>query len=118
MRKCPICGGREIFKSYFRLADRCPTCSYPFEREDGYWVGALIVNIAVAETWFAVLFAGTLIATLPEVPWEPLLIVALVTNGILPIVFYPFSKTVWMAIDLFIHPSHYVVAGEHAKRSA
>ncbi len=110
LRRCPICGGRKIFTTYFRLAERCPTCGYPFEREEGYWVGALIVNITVAETWFAILFIATLLLTLPDVAWQPLLIVALVTNGILPIVFYPFSKTLWMALDLFIHPSHYVAA--------
>ncbi len=50
------------------------------------------------------LFVGTLIATLPEVEWVPLAIVALVTNGLLPIVFYPHSKTIWMALDLYWHP--------------
>lgn len=78
----------------------------------------MIVNIAIAETWFALLFVGTLIATLPDVPWQPLLIVALVTNGILPVLFYPFSKTVWMAIDLYIHPSHYAVAAQHLRSAS
>ncbi len=86
------------------MVERCPECGYSFAREDGYWVGALIVNIAVAEAWFAVLFAAVVLATMPDVTWQPLLVVAVVTNGILPIVFYPYSKTLWMAVDLHIHP--------------
>ncbi|HWL65308.1 MAG TPA: hypothetical protein VNP73_04975, partial [Actinomycetota bacterium] len=81
-----------------------PDCGYNFERESGYWVGALIVNIAVAEIWFFVLLMAVLLASMPDVAWGPLLVVALVTNGLLPIFFYPYSKSLWMAIDLYIHP--------------
>ncbi|MFN2594208.1 MAG: DUF983 domain-containing protein [Actinomycetota bacterium] len=102
-KRCPICGGKNIFASWSQLKERCPTCGYTFSREDGYWVGAMIVNIAVAELWFFLLFVGVIIATIPDIPWVPLLIIALVTNGLLPIVFYPRSKTVWMSLDTFFH---------------
>jgi uncharacterized protein (DUF983 family) len=104
-KRCPICGSRDIFAAWSQLKDLCPTCGYTFVREDGYWVGAMIVNIAVAELWFFVLFVGVIAATIPDIPWQPLLVIALVTNGVLPIVFYPRSKTVWMGLDLFFHPA-------------
>lgn len=86
------------------MKPRCDVCGYSFEREEGYWTGAMIVNIAVCEAWFFLLFIGTVLLTLPDVAWAALLLVALVTNGLLPIVFYPFSKTIWMALDLYAHP--------------
>ncbi|MGH2755292.1 MAG: DUF983 domain-containing protein [Actinomycetota bacterium] len=104
-RRCPRCGEGKAFDSYFRLRTHCPVCRYPFEREEGYWTGAMIVNIAACEIWFFVLLVGVLIATAPDVDWGTVLIVALVTNGLLPIVFYPFSKTIWMALDLHFHPA-------------
>jgi uncharacterized protein (DUF983 family) len=104
LKRCPVCGQKKIFDGFFRLKKSCPNCGYVFERQDGYWVGAMIINIAVAEAWFFLLFMIVLISTLPEVPWLPLLAVALVTNGLLPVIFYPHSKTLWMAIDLYIHP--------------
>jgi uncharacterized protein (DUF983 family) len=103
-KRCPRCGQKKIFESFFTLPRACPNCGYVFERQEGYWVGAMIVNIAVAEAWFFILFIGVLIATMPDIAWQPLLLVALVTNGLLPIVFYPHSKTFWMAIDLYVHP--------------
>ncbi len=103
-RRCPQCGHKGIFRSWGTLHPACPNCHYRFEREDGYWVGALTINLAVAEVLFALLFVGTIFATLPDIAWKPLLVVALVTNGIVPILFYPFSKTLWMAIDLYFHP--------------
>lgn len=109
-RRCPVCGGKNIFSGWFTLRDSCPTCGYQFEREEGYFVSAIIVNMAVIEGIFLVAFLVTILATAPEVPWAPLLILAGVMNVIVPIVFYPFSKTVWMAIDLYFHP---IEAGEH-----
>jgi len=99
-RRCPRCGNAGIFNSYFKLKENCPTCGYSFERESGYWVGAMTVNMAVAEAMFFVVFIVVVLATMPDVEWIPLLLVALITNAIVPVLFYPFSKTVWMAGDL------------------
>jgi uncharacterized protein (DUF983 family) len=103
-RRCPVCGNKNIFLSWFKLRDSCPSCGYIFAREDGYWVSAIIVNMAVIEGVFLVAFLITVLATAPEVPWAPLLILTGVMNVIVPILFYPYSKTVWMAVDLYFHP--------------
>jgi hypothetical protein len=92
-----------VFSSYFKMNDLCDVCGYAFAREEGYWVGALIVNIAVVEAWFAMLFVAVILLTMPEIAWTWLLIVAIITNGILPVIFYPYSKTLWMALDLYFH---------------
>lgn len=85
------------------MVERCPGCGLRFEREEGYWVGAMIVNIAVAEIAFlAVLVAGIALAW-PDVPWGLLTIVAVGVNAVVPIAFYPYSKTIWMALDVLLH---------------
>jgi uncharacterized protein (DUF983 family) len=104
-RRCPNCGRGKAFETYFKLKDRCEVCGYSFYREEGYWTGAMIMNIAACEVWFFALFVGTLLFTWPDIQWGPVLIVALVTNGLLPVLFYPHSKTVWMALDLHFHPA-------------
>lgn len=86
------------------MVPSCPRCDLVYEREEGYWVGAIIINLAVTEGLFGILFIGTMLATSPEVPWAPLLAVALATNTIVPFAFYPSSKTTWAAIDLYFHP--------------
>lgn len=104
-RRCPRCGKAKAFQSYFKLKDHCEVCGYSFYREEGYWTGAMIMNIAACEVWFFALFVGTLLFTWPDIQWGPVLLVALVTNGLLPVLFYPHSKTVWMALDLHFHPA-------------
>lgn len=103
-KRCPQCGRGRAFQSFFKMREECTNCGYVFEREEGYWVGAVIMNFVFVEVWFAVLFVFVVFATLPDIAWLPLLIVAIVTNGILPVLLYPHSKTLWMAIDLHFHP--------------
>ncbi len=99
-RACPVCGYRKIFSTYFKLKDACPRCRYQFTREDGYWVGAVIINTAFTEVVFFLLFLGAVLATAPDVEWTTLLLIGIVTNVVFPVIFYPFSKTIWMAFDL------------------
>jgi hypothetical protein len=71
-----------------------------FEREQGYWAGALAINIILVGGLFVVAFAIALVLTLPDVPVGPLLAILVPVMIIGPIVAYPFSKTLWVALDL------------------
>ena len=90
--------------SYFELAETCPSCGLRFEREERYWAGALIVNTTVTFLSFLVVFVAGVLLTWPEVPWAGLMAVTIGVNLILPILFYPISKTVWSAMELSWHP--------------
>ena len=103
-KRCARCGADKIFKSFWALHDNCPNCGYRFEREEGYWVGAIIINTAVTETLFLAVFLTILFASLPDIQWLPLLATALMLNGVFPVVFFPYSKTIWMALNLYFNP--------------
>jgi uncharacterized protein (DUF983 family) len=115
-RRCPRCGGR-AFSSYFRLTERCERCGLRFEREPGYWVGALIINTTVAFASFLLVFIGGIALTWPDVPWGYLGVLTVATMAILPVVFYPLSKTLWMALELSWHPLEEQEISEAEKRS-
>ncbi|MDQ3987398.1 MAG: DUF983 domain-containing protein [Actinomycetota bacterium] len=104
-RRCPRCGQAKLFVRWGRLVSNCPRCGHLFEREEGYWVGAIIINTAVTETLFGLVFVITVLLTVPEIPWLPIVAAGVATNGIFPFLFYPNSKTVWSAVDLYFHPS-------------
>ena len=114
-RLCPRCG-QPAFSSYFRLLERCDRCGLRFEREPGYWVGALIVNTTVVFASFLLVFIGGIALTWPDVPWAFLGVLTVATMAILPIVFYPLSKTMWMALELSWHPleEHEIAAAKEA----
>jgi len=58
------------------------------------------MNTAVTEALFLLLFIVAIIAMAPDIDWVVLLILGVATNLIFPVLFYPFSKTLWMAFDL------------------
>lgn len=86
------------------MADNCRTCGLRFEREPGYWVGAVIVNTTVIFATFLIVFGGLLLVTWPDVPWALVLGVTITVNIAIPIVLYPMSKTVWLAFEMSWHP--------------
>ena len=103
-RRCPNCGVGKSFVGYWKLAPHCPRCGHKFMREPGYWVGAVIFNTALAIVAFLLTFAVFLLATWPEVPWDWLAPTAIGVTIILPILFYPWAQSLWMAYDLYVHP--------------
>lgn len=101
-RRCPYCGGGKIFSSWFRLKPACPRCGFDFEREPGWWIGGLIVNMAAVLAAFSATFAIGVIAFWPDVPWGWVQIANGVAITLTSIFFYPMSKTVWLGIDLLM----------------
>lgn len=106
VKRCARCGSGGLFTTWTKMVDTCPRCGMRFEREEGYWVGAMTVNIVVTEIWFVIFLVIGILLTWPELPVLPLVGIGVVVNGLFPVFFYPFSKTVWLAIDLaFFHPA-------------
>jgi uncharacterized protein (DUF983 family) len=103
-KRCPNCGAKGLFHRYFRMVERCPRCGYRFERQDGFAVGAMAMNIVVAEALFAVFLLVSLLATWPDPPVALLVTSGIALNLVIPVVFYPWSKAVWAAIDLAMRP--------------
>lgn len=86
------------------MKEVCPGCRHEFEREPGYWVGALIINTTLIFGLFLIVFLGGMLLTWPDVPWTALLVVLVITNLTIPILFYPQSKTLWVAAELGWNP--------------
>ena len=109
LRRCPRCGWGRLFRGWFRMVDRCPGCGYHFERraEDGFFLGAYVLNLAVTESVLAAVLFGYIVvrsgADGSGALW-PVFVVAGLVAIALPLAFYPFSKTLWAAVDLAVRP--------------
>lgn len=103
LKRCPKCGEAKIFRRWFTLVARCPRCGLVFEREEGYWTGAMAINIGVTELVFVVALVAGLVLTWPAPPIAWLLAITIALNALVPVLFYPFSKTIWISIDLLLH---------------
>ncbi|CAN5873399.1 hypothetical protein BH23ACT2_BH23ACT2_25050 [soil metagenome] len=106
LRLCPRCGGDHLFRTHFRMRERCPGCGYCFEREPGFFLGAWFVNFMVLEALHFSLAMGFIfwMSANPDAGLLAPLAVALGTSVAVPIAFYPHSRTIWAAIDLGMTP--------------
>ena len=86
------------------MHEHCGHCGIEFEREPGYWVGAVIINTTITFATFIGMFLVLVISTWPDVPWGTVMGVTVVANAAIPVAFYPISKTVWLALELSWHP--------------
>jgi uncharacterized protein (DUF983 family) len=101
-RRCPRCGLGKLFTGWFRFPERCPRCGLRFEREEGAFLGSLTINYAVTGMAFFALLIGWMVVGGPDVRWVPLVASSVAVVLIVPLVFYPFAKTIWAAIDYLI----------------
>lgn len=79
----------------------CPGCGLLTDRgEHDYFLGAVLVNLVLAES-IPVLAVVTIVAlTAPAPPWTLLLWGGLALAVVAPVVGYPFSKTLWLYADM------------------
>jgi len=99
LRRCPRCGNRKLFISWFRMKEACNRCGLILEREEGGYLGAIAINYGVTGIVFIAVLVAVVWRTVPEVPVAPLLAASIAISVLVPVVFFPFSKTIWLAID-------------------
>lgn len=99
---CPRCGERTLFRGAFAMHERCAVCHLHFEREPGYFVGAIYINYAATAilmmTGYLLLDAYTTLSlTTQLVVWSAFGIV-------FPLVFFRYSRSLWLAIGHLFDP--------------
>ena len=102
--RCPRCGRGRLFAraAALRMHRSCPVCGWVFEREEGYWTGAIAVDMILTELLVSVIALGLVLLT--STPPLVVFAVGLPAAVLFPILFYPFAKSFWMRFDLLLHP--------------
>ena len=105
-RRCPWCSGRgAFFTGWFRKADRCRTCGLGWRRGyEGFELGALAMSAIVVFGALVVALSVGIVLTTPDIPVFELVVALGAVAVVLPIVVYPFTYTLWQAVDLAMHP--------------
>jgi uncharacterized protein (DUF983 family) len=91
--RCPNCGSPSLFKHWLKVNERCRVCGLAFERDEGFFLGAMVINYAAAGLLFIPIIVA---AILQIVPVLTAVIVAIAVGIGVPVLFYPASKTLWL----------------------
>jgi len=116
--RCPACGSRGIFKGITDLKEDCPTCGLHFEREDGFWLGSMVVIMAMVLAVFAIVTVGGIVAFWPDVPWTAVTIAGVLANIAVPILGYGWAKSVWQGLAWGFSPPTIAEAADAMNRQA
>ena len=105
LRCCPWCGARKTFiRRWLGRYDRCRTCGIKWHREHGFELGPTALNVVIT---FFILGVGMVIGfvtTAPDFNAGLLTTVFIALAIIVPIIAYPWTYTLWLAVDLAAHP--------------
>lgn len=96
---CPRCGSHKTHTKYFSIRPNCLKCNLKFEREPGYWTGAMALNLVSTSLVIVVGLVAGLIMTAPEIAVVPIIATLAPIAILMPIIAYPYSQTSWMAVD-------------------
>lgn len=108
-QRCPVCGKGKIFSGQgkpftrlFETYERCPNCKFIYEREPGYYTGAVAINLIVTELLIVAIALPVAASRAVSIP--TMAIMGVVLPILLPLLFYRLTKSLWMGLDHFIHP--------------
>ena len=101
--KCPSCGEGDLFLGMFKMCSECSCCYFKFEREMGYFVGAMYINYgATIIMAFAGFFA---LDYLTPIAFYLNVILWMVFCILFPIFFFRYSRSLWLSFDYIVNPA-------------
>jgi Protein of unknown function (DUF983) len=86
------------------MAERCPRCRFRFRREAGQWLGSWFLNICAAQLLVVAFMIVGVVAFYPHPPIGVLAAGGVAGTVLFPVWFFPYSRTIWVAIDLAMRP--------------
>jgi uncharacterized protein (DUF983 family) len=103
--RCPNCGRGGLFRGVFRMLSRCPECGLSYFPEQGYYIGAMIINYAATTAVVVTVFLLSLLFrdfTTLSTNSKILLWMAFAIGLSLLLVRHAYSF--WLGIDFWIKP--------------
>jgi uncharacterized protein (DUF983 family) len=106
MNRCPNCGGRTLFKAgrFFELNEACPSCGLKYEKDEGFYLGAMSLNYGitlvgalspVALLWYCGVLGG-----------RAAVVLALVFSVLIPVALYRSSRSWQLMLYYAFFPQH------------
>ncbi|MFQ5847709.1 MAG: DUF983 domain-containing protein [Candidatus Methylomirabilales bacterium] len=102
--RCPRCGAAPLFRGPFSMYADCLSCDLRFEREHGYFVGAIYVNYAVTAVT-AMVGYFTLDHFIGMSLGRQLLLWGSFAV-LFPLFFFRYSRSLWLSLDHMCNPEH------------
>ena len=99
-QRCPVCLKGKMFRGRFSMHEVCPACGHRFEREQGFFQGAMYISWVIGVTYLGVL---AVVAQLLFVPRIGIAAAVGIVIGVhlvcIPAVFR-YSRVIWAHLNV------------------
>jgi len=101
--KCPVCQETDAFtyknlydpKKYDKMPEICSNCGHKYEKEHGFWYGAMYVSYALTVAFSVATFVSLYLLFPNTSAWQYITAIIIVVVGLAPVTFR-LSRLVWM----------------------
>lgn len=102
--RCPNCGARGLFAGPLKMSKRCPRCGMLFEREEGFFLGAMVFNYVLSALLAVEVPCVLFLAGVLGEAMAVIIVISLCL--VLPFLFYRPAKSFWLMTYYALFPSH------------
>ena len=82
------------------MHERCAACGFRYEREQGYFVGAIYLNYAAT----VAVAAGTvlLLDSIVGLSLAQQIVLGVALAALVPVLFFRYSRSLWLSVDYLV----------------
>lgn len=91
-----------MFHGILKMNEACPVCGMKFEREEGYYTGAMFINwliivFLIGPVWVTMFFTGVGF-------WTTFTVTAILLIVLTPFIIQ-YSRAIWLYLDFYVFHS-------------
>ena len=103
--RCPNCGRGRLFRGVFRMLLVCPVCGLSYFPEQGYYVGAMIINyVATTAVVVTIFLLSLLVRDFTSLSTNSKILIWMAFAIALSLLLMRHSYSFWLGIDFWIKP--------------
>ncbi|MBS1962879.1 MAG: DUF983 domain-containing protein [Bdellovibrionales bacterium] len=95
--RCPVCRQGTVFRGPYSMNADCPHCGIHFERENGYFLGAMVFAYVLGVV--SVIPTIILLVRFYEADTATTIFVPILQLILLQPLIYVYSRMIWMYVD-------------------
>jgi uncharacterized protein (DUF983 family) len=102
--RCPRCCAGRIYERGMKMHERCPVCNLRFEREAGYFLGALYISYGMASGFLMLeIWIGSMLLPTVDLGWIALGAIVCFIPFVPMVTRY--ARVTWIFFDRRVWPS-------------
>jgi uncharacterized protein (DUF983 family) len=98
-QRCPRCLRGPVFTGFATTLDHCPVCRYRYQREEGYFLGAMYASYFLSIPLLGILTLLVHWLLLPNWRWEFAVLAACLPYLFLMPFVFRYARVIWLHVD-------------------